>query len=299
MRRLLAVAIVLATSLAVSVSQAAAQSPQPSAGCSRTPMAERFIASFPVDGVQRTALVNVPAAATGGKPLPLAFMFHGAGGTGQGTEAYTGLTQVATSYGFIMVYPNANGKYWNISGGGSQGNDDVQFVSSLLDQLEGVLCIDQRRVYGAGVSNGGGFVARVGCELSGRLSAIASVAGLYGREPACPPSRPLSVLEMHGTADQTVPYDGLPTRAVASVWSFLVKWEQWDSCPSGAPSWQRLAAGALLESKPGCAHGTQVLHVRLRGEPHAWPAKSAGSPVKFDASTAILQFFARGRVLPQ
>ena len=192
MRRLLAVALVLAAILVVSVSQAAARSPQPSAGCSRTPAPERFVASFPVDGVQRTALVNVPAAAARGKPLPLAFMFHGAGGTGQGTEAYTGLTQVATRYGFIMVYPNANGKYWNISGGGSQGNDDVQFVSSLLDQLEGVLCIDQRRVYGAGVSNGGGFVARVGCELSGRLSAIASVAGLYGREPACPPSRPLS-----------------------------------------------------------------------------------------------------------
>ena len=103
MRRLLAVAIVLATSLAVSVSQAAAQSPQPSAGCSRTPMAERFIASFPVDGVQRTALVNVPAAASGGKPLPLTFMFHGAGGNALGTESSTGLTQAATRYGFIVV----------------------------------------------------------------------------------------------------------------------------------------------------------------------------------------------------
>jgi polyhydroxybutyrate depolymerase len=108
----------------------------------------------------------------------------------------------------------------------------------------------------------------------------------------------LSVLEMHGTADQTVPYNGVPAHAIASVWSFLTKWEQWDECPQGAASWSRLGPGALLETKSGCAAGTQVLHVKLRGEPHAWPS-ATGSPVPFDASTAIFQFFARGTLSPQ
>jgi poly(3-hydroxybutyrate) depolymerase len=83
------------------------------------------------------------------------------------------------------------------------------------------------------------------------------------------------------------------------VWSFLVKWEQWDSCPEGAPTWQRLAPGTLLEAWSGCARGTRIFHIRLRGEQHAWPTATGGSGVPFDASTAILQFFARGKVLPQ
>ena len=40
--------------------------------------------------------------------------------------------------------------------------------------------------------------------------AIAPVAGGYRSLPQCKPTRPLSVLEIHGTADPVVPYDGKP-----------------------------------------------------------------------------------------
>jgi polyhydroxybutyrate depolymerase len=223
-------------------------------------------------------------------------MFHGAGSDGGGTEATTGITGAANRYGFIAVYPNANGKYWNVSGGGPTGEDDVTFVRSLLDQLDGVLCIDDSRIYAVGGSNGGGFVARIGCELSDRLVAFASVAGLYGPQPACQPTHPLSVLEIHGTADQTVPYAGLSPKGIASVPSFLSQWEQWDSCPSKPAVWNRIGLRTLLQTKSGCAGGTTVTHVKLLGEPHAWPSAHASSGVQFGAAQAVMRFFATGSV---
>lgn len=283
----------------------AAANVDPSSGCSRPTGPVRFTAAFPVDGVQRSALVNVPAQAGKGRPLPLLMMFHGAGGNAEATESYTSLTPMGARAGFIVVYPNANGKYWNLTGGGSTGADDVEFVRSLLDQLDSVVCIDDSRVYAAGVSNGGGFVSRLGCDLNRRLAGIATVAGLYGREPACEPEHALSVLEVHGTGDQTVPYNGWPAGNIASVGSFLNKWNQWDSCPSGPGPWQRLGPATLLQVKTGCADGTKIEHVKLGGEPHVWPSSaswaegSPSQPVPFDASTAVMQFFANGTVSPQ
>src|SRR5919204_1495189 len=132
-------ALLLACALAWFAPGARAASPQPSSGCSGPPAAHRFTASFQVDGVQRTALVNLPPSMRPHQAAPLVLMFHGAGGSGPGTEATTGITGSANRYGFISVYPNANGKYWNVSGGGSMGEDDVTFVRSLLDALDGVL----------------------------------------------------------------------------------------------------------------------------------------------------------------
>ena len=55
--------------------------------------------------------------------------------------------------------------------------DDIAFIGALLDAVEQSVCVDASRVYATGVSNGGGMVARLACELSDRLAAIAPVAG--------------------------------------------------------------------------------------------------------------------------
>jgi polyhydroxybutyrate depolymerase len=280
-----------------------AEAVQPSSGCSKPLVNKRFFSRIRIDGVTRTALVNVPPGSRPpATPLPIVVMFHGAGSEARGTESSTGVTVAANRYGFIAVYPNANGKYWNLGGTGTTGEDDVDFVRALLDRLESNLCVDESRLYATGGSNGGGFAARMGCELSDRFAAIAPVAGLYGLQPPCRPQRPISVLEIHGTADQTVPYSGWGPGGRGSVWSFLTQWDQLDSCPSAPAGWSRLGRGALLEMKSSCASGSTVAHIKLIGEPHAWPstawwvAHGRSQGVPFEASTAVMQFFATGTV---
>src|SRR5262249_50831546 len=157
------------------------------------------------------------------------------GGNGKFMEDYTGLSRLSDRKGFVVAYPSAAGNpaRWNIAGRPGAAPDDVAFVDSLLDALEARLCIDPSRVYATGVSNGGGMVARLGCDLSDRLRAIAPVAGGYSSLPPCKPARPLSVLEIHGTSDHIVPYAGRGPAKAGSARGYLRGWLRRDRCPSG------------------------------------------------------------------
>jgi polyhydroxybutyrate depolymerase len=55
----------------------------------------------------------------------------------------------------------------------------------------------------------GGFMTnRLGCQLSHRIAAIASVAGTIGGAVTCNPGRTVPACHFHGTLDSTVYYEG-------------------------------------------------------------------------------------------
>jgi polyhydroxybutyrate depolymerase len=291
----LAVACAL-TALALLAANASAA--EPSGGCSKAPPRTRYFTTFTVDGVQRSALVNVPPGAAPGTPLPLLLMFHGAGSTGPETERTIWLTGITDRFGFIVVYPDGNGSFWDLAHGPSSRNDDIEFVRQLLDVVDSQQCVDDSRVYAAGGSWGGGFVTMVACELSDRIAAVATVAGIYGIEPRCVPPRPMPLLEIHGTADTTVPYYGSGSLHNESVAAFLAQWRRYDQCPAEPPSKRHLGRNVLLETWAGCADGTAVEHVRLTGEEHVWPRALRSNRVPFNASLALLEFFSSQTVEP-
>jgi polyhydroxybutyrate depolymerase len=280
---------------AASADESGAANP-PGNGCSQPPPGLRYMDTLTVDGKPRTALVNIPPGQAPGTPLPVVLVFHSAGSSGSATEGETGFTSYANRYGFIAVYPDSPGPAWLLG----QARD-YDFVRALLEQLDDTLCVNDSRIYATGVSNGASLVSRLGCVLSDRLAAIAPVAGDDGLFPGCQPTRDVSVLEIHGSTDSSVPYDG-SKRYGAGVWSFLGAWDQWDHCPTTALTWRRLAPRVLYAAKPGCGGGTTVAHVKLLHEQHAWPslttvARGNTSGVAFSARQAIWQFFSTGSVL--
>ncbi|MFG1815174.1 alpha/beta hydrolase family esterase [Kribbella sp. NPDC049174] len=102
-----------------------------------------------------------------------------------------------------------NKQAWQGAPYSAAGVDDVKFTADLLDKLEGELCVDTDAVYAAGKSNGAGFTAILACELADRIAAIAPVAGaFYQPGKRCAPSRPVPVLDIHGTGDTTIPSGG-------------------------------------------------------------------------------------------
>src|SRR5207244_2457316 len=122
--------------------------------------------------------------------------------------------------------------YWSLKA--ATHPDDVARVKALLPQAMTAACVDPKRIYATGVSNGGGFAARIGCELAGTVAAVAPVAGGYRSLDPCPDGRRTSVLEIHGTSDSVVPYAGRPPDAAGAVVGFLAGWVRRDGC-SGRP----------------------------------------------------------------
>jgi polyhydroxybutyrate depolymerase len=225
----------------------------------------------------RTALVRVPARAAA-RRSPLVVAFHGGGGTGRFMKGYSGLARAGDRSGFIAVFPDATGarRYWNLDN--TKGPDDVAFAAALIERVATVACVDPARVFAVGVSNGGGIAARIGCELSHRVAGIVVVAGGFSRLPACHPTRPVSVLEIHGSNDASVPYAGDPENGRAGdVRSWLAGWARRNHCAGAGPS-RLVATRAQRTDWRGCAAGTTLAHIRVLGGGHQWPGATPPDP---------------------
>ena len=247
-----------------------------------------------VKGQERNVLLHVPR--TGAyAPRPLVIALHGAGETGPDFADDTGFSRLADRERFLVAYPTAVGptSFWNITGQ-KQANlpEEVDQLRRSLDALEGVACVDRSRVFVTGVSNGGGMTARLACELPDRLAGAAPVAGGYKALPPCHPSRPLPILEIHGTGDQVVPYGGSPPDYRGSVARYLARWRRIDGCVGKA---------RRLEPAPGvhelawrdCRAHTSVEHVRLDHQAHGWPGgpRTTPSTAAFSTTWRTWEFF--------
>jgi polyhydroxybutyrate depolymerase len=294
LHRLLQITTVVAIAAVTAIAAHAAQAPS-APPCSARPVGD-FTLNVRAGGLSRTALVHVPAAGAG-RRLPVVLAFHGAHGSGEFMSDYSGLSRLADREHFLVVYPTAAGarRFWTLNGSDPKAPDDVGFIAALLRVLPKHTCMDAARVYATGVSNGGGFAARLGCVMSSRIAAIAPVAGGYRSLDPCHPDRPVSVLEIHGTSDPVVPYNGKAPDYKGSVPRFLANWAALDGCPApAAPTF--VAPGTERFDWAPCAGGSEVLHLRLSGVGHTWPGSDDSRDAPIAAERSVWRFF-RGRVL--
>ena len=270
-----------------------------------------FTATLQVDGRDRTYRVHLPPAYDGRTPLALLLAFHGGWGTGVAMASLTGLDQVSDANRFIAVYPDGIGRSWNaMNGMGTaerRGVDDVSFVRALIDRLEADFLIAPGRIYATGMSIGAMFVHLLGCQLSGTLAGIAAVAGSMPPQVTsqCRPAQPISVLQIHGTADPRSPYEGGHTAsggAVEPVTTTVREWAHRDGCV-GEPEAGALGNGVVQQTYRSCRQGAEVAFIRVDGGGHTWPGGLQYLPRQvigetnrsFDASQTIWRFLsARG-----
>ena len=188
-----------------------------------------------VPGAPLDTLLRVPAKARGHR-APLILALHFASGTGSQMEQATRYTPEAARAGFVVAYPTASqNNFWGI------GND-LDKLRQTLDAVERVACIDPSRVYVSGISNGGFMATVLACRMAGRIAAAALFAPGVTGIGDCSPSRPVSVLEVHGTADPIVPYGDIP--------AFVAAWAGRDGCASRATA-QRRSAVVTIFRWPG------------------------------------------------
>lgn len=225
--------------------------------------------SFIYDGLERTYIVHLPPDYDPGGIYPMIINMHGLGSNALEQQFYSGFDFVADTAGIVMVYPNGVENQWNAFF--NFGVDDVGFISALIDTMSANFSVDLNRVYATGMSMGGFMSYRLACELENRITAIASVTGLLAYEP-CEPSRPVPVLQMHGTDDPTVPYAGVPLT--------IAHWTNHNLCPPDStvvdlpdidPDDQ---STVTLTTYSPCDDSSEVLLYTINGGGHTWPGSS-------------------------
>src|SRR4051812_34972000 len=137
--------------------------------------------TFDFQGQTRTYEQYVPekVAAANGAAIPVVFNFHGYGSSAFQQMLYGNFQPEADRDGFLVVAPQgqdaAGSRHFNLTKEpGLQ--DDVAMVLALLDHLEATFCVDTKRVYSTGMSDGGAMTSALACYAPDRFAAFGAVA---------------------------------------------------------------------------------------------------------------------------
>jgi len=221
-----------------------------------------------VGGVKRSYVLHVPSAYDATKPTPLVVDFHGVGGTGESERSDSPYPAVLDPEGVLMAFPDGlkgpAGTAWNVGPCCVADVDDVAFARALVSQVQGLACVDAKRVYAVGVLTGGGMAHYVACRAGDVFAAVAPVAFdlLAENVDDCVPPRPVTVISFRGTGDSRVPYEGGRSSLVPGLpLTFLgaqatyEKWAAIDGCVGAASPLDANGCSAYS----GCNGGAEVI----------------------------------------
>lgn len=252
-------------------------------------------------GLNRSYRLRLPANHDKNIPIPLVFNFHGYTSNAAQQELYSGMNAVADTARFAVCYPDGIQNAWNVGWAFGSTADDVGFTSALIEALNIKYGIDKSRVYACGMSNGGFMSYTLACELSDKIVATASVTGsmVPNTLTSCTPDRAVPVMEIHGTADGTVNYNGTPLISIP-IPEVMEFWQQNNGCDV-VPIKETLpdintSDGTTTEkyTYTNCKDKSKLIHYKVINGGHTWPGSiiSIGATSQdFNASAEIWRFF--------
>jgi polyhydroxybutyrate depolymerase len=201
------------------------------------------------------------------------------------------MNTVSDQNGFIVVYPQGV-DCWNAGftiGGCAAAPDDVGFLRAVVSDVQSHACIDPKRVYATGISNGSMMSQYLACHASDVFAAVAGVSG--GAQCAAIP-RPVPLFYVHGTQDMTISY--------SSAQPDVDGWVMRDGCGTMPMETYNMGSTRCV-TYAGCRDGVEVVFCTVSGMGHCWPEDSNCGPgggamygvSDFKASPMMWEFFQR------
>ena len=236
--------------------------------------------------------------------VPLIMLLHGYTSSGVWQEQYMEFLPLVDQEGFIYLHPDgtrdsARNRFWNATDACCDFEesqvDDSGYLRALINELTTIYSIDPEMIFIVGHSNGGFMAYRMACDHSDVVSGIASLAGAAFIDPNdCQPEHPVHVLQMHGTNDDTILFDGGCFSAARCYPGAEASVEQWiayngclpvvdDSIPPldlvlGIPG----AETTVRRFREGCSVGGSSELWTISGGPHVPAFNSTFSQVVVD-----------------
>lgn len=239
--------------------------------------------------------VRAPEKYDPSKPVSLVLMLHGYGSDALQTNVLFGLQYIADDENLLLVAPEGlvdptGHRYWSATDAccdfDHSGVDDVKYLTELVKEVKQYYAVDPKRVFAVGISNGAFMALRLACDAADVFAGVVSYAGAGYADPSkCKPTEPVAILQIHGTADPTVPYAGGTLDAsvhpgvtvnLPSVAQTVGDWAKRDLCDATPDASQPPID--LLDDLPGaetkllvwhgCVAPSQVVLASIEGSGH-------------------------------
>jgi polyhydroxybutyrate depolymerase len=220
--------------------------------------------------------LTVPQNYNAETPSPLVVLLHGYTSSGPQQDSYMGFSKLAEKYGYLFIAPDGDkepggneSRFWNASSACcdfyNTDIDDSSYVLSIIDNIKADFNIDPNRIYLIGHSNGGFLSYRAAYDHSSTIAAIASLAGASHIDERSAPSNPVHILQIHGTADETIAYEGseIQGNKYPSALDSVTAWAAYNGCSTEGDERElrdldaRIAGheSSVLSFKKGCQVG--------------------------------------------
>ena len=270
-----------------------------SAQCDRPHTAGQSAETLDFQGQARTYQLYVPAGYDGTRAVPVVFNFHGYGSNALQQMVYGDFKPLADRDTFLIVAPDGQGDRRHFNLGRESGlQDDVAMVGALLDHLESTLCVDLKRVYSTGMSDGGAMTSVLACREFDRFAAFGAVAVIFFI-PGCGGSAPVAITAFMGTDDAVVPFNGGPINCcggavIGSAPDAMAGWAAHDGCAIEFSD-EQIGTDVRKRTWAGCQPGGEVVFYIVDGGGHTWPGsairRGATTTTTISASETIWDFF--------
>lgn len=245
-------------------------------------------------GLKREYVLSLPHGARQRDKLPLIFVFHGFTEDIERTRRNTGLDQADA----IVAYMAGVNTAWAPAPYASTtGEQDLAYVDAVLEELTAELPVDRSRVFAAGMSNGGGFAAYLGCQRPQEFTGIATVsAAFYERVSQGCSQIPMKHIDFHGTDDRIISYYGGERHATVydSVPEMLEESARRNHCAAREEDTQ---ITSLVTQLAWSDCDAPLQHYRIEHGPHTWPGGAGDTSATVSAGFAtrmMLEFFGVG-----
>lgn len=165
------------------------------------------------------------------KPLPVFIFLHGNGGNAQGSMRKFLRPDGLIQKSFIMVFPQGYQRSWNIVSERSKA-DDLAYIEAIIDTLSSYTNVQRDDVSIMGSSNGAALVNQIAIETKltciKNYISIASPLNTYQHDgqnfklkgkdnnytEIATPLTGKRLMNVSGTKDELVPYQGGPSRRI-------------------------------------------------------------------------------------
>jgi polyhydroxybutyrate depolymerase len=240
-------------------------------------------------GEDRIAKVYTPSDYDRTNSYPLVVMLHGYGANGFLNDLIFKLKPRVDAEQFILVIPEgttdeSGSQFWNATpqccNFDDSDVDDVGYLASLVEEAREKIHLDSDRIGFVGHSNGGYMSYRMACEHPEFIDRIAVLAGSTFNDPEdCANPQAVSVLHMHGTDDETIPYppaeNHRPGRTTIGAEATVDRWRERAGCSEDTDAESTADFDSSLEGEEtdvlewnSCSDDHRVQLWRINGGDH-------------------------------